>query len=69
MIDVLVRLLADVDPAAIWTVRTIGAVVGAFVVYVGIAMVATLFTRDPGQRKTRYRIFRDLLDLFRRRPE
>lgn len=65
--DVLVRLLADMDPAATGITRTIGAVVGAFVVYVGIAMVVTLFTKDPGQRKICYRIFRDLLDLFGRK--
>ena len=65
--EVVLRLLVEMGPAAGWTLAFAAAVVAAFVVYVGIAMAATLATRDPRKTKVRYQVFCDLLDLFRRR--
>jgi hypothetical protein len=62
----LLRLLAEISPQIIWVFIFIAAVVAVFVVYVGIALWAALRAIDPEQRKVRYQIFRDLLDLFRR---
>ena len=40
--------------------------VNAFVLYVGIALVATLSTRDRGRAEMRPKVFQDLLALFKR---
>lgn len=66
MLDVLLRLLAELGPAAMWLAIFIAAVVAIFVLYLGIALFAVLRATDPDQRKVRYRVFRDLLNLFRR---
>ena len=42
-------------------------VIAVFVVYVGIAMMVVLRTDDVRKAEIRYRVFRDLLGLFRRR--
>jgi hypothetical protein len=63
----LLRLLAEIGPGAIWVFIFIAAVIAAFVVYVGIALVAALFANDPKQQEVRRKILRDLLRLFRRR--
>ena len=65
MLDTLLRVPAAVGPSAIWMAKFCAAVVAVFVLYVGIAIWATLHAADPEQRKVRYQIFRDLLDLFR----
>jgi hypothetical protein len=61
------RLMAQVDPAATWMAVFLTAVVAVFVLYVGVAMLATLRAKDPEQVKIRYRVFKDLLALFYRR--
>jgi hypothetical protein len=66
MFTTLLRVSAGVGPSAIWITKFCAAVVAAFVLYVGVAIWATLHSSDPEQRKIRYQIFRDLLDLFRR---
>jgi len=66
MPDTLFRLLAVVGPEAIWIVIFFAAVMAVFVIYIGIAMRATMRTDDPEQQQLRYRMFRDLLDLFSR---
>ena len=66
MLIELLRLLADVGPGVAWVLFFIAAVVAVFVVYVGIALVAALFAREPEPRKTRHEILRDLLKLFLR---
>ncbi len=43
------------------------AVITAFIVYIGAAMVATFVAKDQTQGEIRYRIFSDLLGLFSRR--
>jgi hypothetical protein len=66
MLDSLFRTLADLGPGASWIATFCAAVVAVFVMYIGIAIWATLRASDPDERKIRYQIFRDLLDLFRR---
>ena len=64
MLDTLSRLLAETGPTASWIVIFSAAAVTVFVLYVGIAMYATLRAQDSQQRKIRYRIFRYLLEPF-----
>jgi hypothetical protein len=64
--EILLRVLAEMAPAAEWAAGFVAAVVAAFVVYVGLAMAATLLTRDQKRLKVQYRVFSDLLRLFRR---
>jgi hypothetical protein len=66
MLTTLLRVSADLGPGAVWIARFFAAVTAVFILYVGIAIWATLHTADPEQQKIRYQIFRDLLDLFRR---
>ncbi|MDR8409484.1 hypothetical protein MTP10_12110 [Nonomuraea sp. 3-1Str] len=63
--ETLLRLLAEIGPAVGMTAWLAAVVVGAFVMYVGVAMAATLFSSDEECAKTRYRVFRDLIQLFR----
>jgi hypothetical protein len=65
MLSTLLRVLADLGPAAAWIAAFLAAITAVFVLYIGIAIWATLRALDPEQRKVRYQIFRDLLDLFR----
>ena len=67
MLNALLRASADLGPGAVWVLKFCAAVIAVFVLYVGIAIWATLHAPDSEQRKIRYQIFRDLLDLFRRR--
>jgi hypothetical protein len=62
----LLRLLAEIGPGVIWVFIFIAAVVAVFVLYIGIALWATLRAKDPDQRTVRYQVFHDLLDLFLR---
>ena len=68
MLAELLRLLAEIGPGVIWAFIFIAVVVAVFVMYIGIALWATLRRpKYPGQQELSYRVFRDLLDLFRRR--
>lgn len=69
MLEVVLRLLAEMGPAAAWIAVFMAVVVTAFVLYVGVAMAATLAARDADQAKIRYRVFKDLLRLFHRRGQ
>lgn len=66
----MVRVLADIGPAAIWLGGSTLGLLVALVAYIGIAMYATLRASDAEQRTIRYRMFCDLLglvrDIFRR---
>jgi hypothetical protein len=62
----LLRLMAELGPQVIWVFIFIAAVVAVFVLFVGIALLVTLITKNPRKQKISYQIFRDLLDLFRR---
>ncbi|GIH78887.1 hypothetical protein [Planobispora longispora] len=64
--EILLRVLAEMAPVAGWAATFLAAVIAAFVLYVGIAMIATLLTRDQKRVQIRYRVFRELLQLFRR---
>ena len=57
MLDMLFRLLAEVGPQATWIVFFLAAMVAVFVLYVGIALRATLRAPDAEQREIRYQIF------------
>lgn len=67
MLDILLRLFAEVGPGVTWIAVFLAAVVIAFVLYVGIAMLAIFRAQDSEQIKVRYRVFSDLLSLFHRR--
>ena len=67
MLAILLRLLAEIGSQAIWVCIFIAAIVTVFVLYIGIAMHAVLHRRqDPAQQEISYRVFHDLLGLFRR---
>lgn len=67
MLEMLLRLMAEIGSQVTWVFVFIAATVTAFVVYIGIAMHAVLHRgQDPAQQEVSYRVFRDLLELFRR---
>jgi hypothetical protein len=66
MFATLLRVSAAVGPSASWIAIFCAAVMAVFVLYVGVAIWATLRAPDDAQRQVCYQIFRDLLDLFRR---
>lgn len=66
MLEQLLRLPADLGPGAATCALFCAGIVAIFVLYVGVAMCAVLRARDDEQRQIRYRMFRDLLDLFKR---
>lgn len=65
MLNTLLRASAALGAGASWIIMFCAAIVAVFVVYLGVALRATLNAPDPEQRKIRYQVFRDLLDLFR----
>lgn len=66
MLEALLRQAVELGPMAIWFTVIAATVVVTFMGYVGIALYAVLHAPDSDEREVRYRIFRDLLDLFRR---
>lgn len=66
MLTELLRSLAEVNPSVIWVFIFIAAVVAVFMIYIGIALWATLRATDAAQQKVRYQVFHDLLELFGR---
>lgn len=65
MFTSLLRASAEVGPSAIWITKFCAAVVAAFVLYVGIAIWATLRAPNSDQQQVCYQILHDLLDIFR----
>jgi hypothetical protein len=65
MLDALLGALMELGPLATWFALFFAAIIAVFAVYVGIALRAVLRAPDREQREIRYRVFRDLLDLFR----
>jgi hypothetical protein len=57
------RAIAEVGPGAMWFCA---AVIAVFVLYVGVALFATLRAPDDEQRTVCHEMFRELLDLFHR---
>lgn len=66
MLEDLLRVITEVGLQADWLLVFCAVVVAVFVVYIGVALVAALRASDEGQREVRYKIFTDLLGLFRR---
>jgi hypothetical protein len=66
MSEGVLRALAEAGPQARWIAMFFGGIVGALTLYLGIAMIAAIRAKDEPSREVRYRIFRDLVDLFRR---
>jgi uncharacterized membrane protein len=65
----LFNLVAATGSVAEWAGVFSAVVVATFVVYIGLAMVVVLRTKDVRKAEIRYRVFRDLLGLFRRRGQ
>jgi len=63
---IMLRLMAEIGPQIIWVFIFIVAMMAVFMLYIGIAMHATLHAQDPRQQEIRYQVFRDLLELFLR---
>ena len=66
MESLLRHVMASAEPAVAWGAGFSAVVIAVFVVYVGIAMVVVLRTDDERKAEIRYRVFRDLLEVFRR---
>jgi hypothetical protein len=66
VLDVLLRMSAELGPVANWIAIFIAAVIAVFVLYLGIALHAVLRASDKEQREVRYQVFRDLLHWFDR---
>jgi hypothetical protein len=64
VVQMMLRLIAEIGPQIIWVFIFITALIAVFILYVGIAMHATLHAQDPRQQEIRYQVFRDLLELF-----
>jgi hypothetical protein len=62
--EVLISAIAELGPAAIWIAGLVAAVIAAFVIYLGLALIAVLRSR-PANENIRYKVFRDLLTLWR----
>jgi hypothetical protein len=62
----LLRIVTEVGPGVSWFLVYFAAVLAVFVIYIGIALVATLSATDEQQQRVRHEVFRDLLALFRR---
>lgn len=69
MLDMLFRAVTGLGPDALWVAMFCAAIVAVFVLYIGIAMWATIRAPDPQTQNVRYQIFRDLLEAFRRRKK
>ena len=69
MLDTLIRLLAAVGPEAIWIIIFFAAMVAVFVIYISIEMRAAMRAANAEQQQLCYRMFRDLLELFRKRRQ
>ena len=67
MVGLLRQMLAEVGPVTAWVAGFTAAVIAVFALYVGIAMWAALRAADEQQAEVRYRIFRDMLQLFHRK--
>jgi hypothetical protein len=66
MSEGVLRALAEVGPQVRWVVAFFAGAVAARTLYLGIAMIAAIRAKDESSREARYRIFRDLVELFRR---
>lgn len=60
------RVVAEVGPQARWIVALFVGVIATLTLYLGVAMIAAIMAKDEPSREARYRIFHDLVELFRR---
>lgn len=65
MLEMLVRAVTDLGPDALWVAMFCAVIVAVFVLYIGIAMWATIRAPDPQAQNVRYQIFSALLEVFR----
>jgi hypothetical protein len=65
MLEIFLRLQSEIGSGATWAGVILGAVVAAFVVYVGVIITAMLIVKDRDKLRLLYRVFRDLVELFR----
>lgn len=65
--NILRLLLTEIGPAAAWAAAFVAGIIALFAGYLGVAMVATLRTTNQEYLKVRYRVFRDLLEIFHQR--
>lgn len=66
MLEALFRLGAEFEPLATWMAGVTSTVIITFLFFVGIALRSVLRAPNQEQRQVSYKVFRDLLDLFRR---
>jgi hypothetical protein len=59
-------LISDVGHVFVWPAACGVAVIGTLLCMIGLAMFVTLFSHDDKRAQRAYRVFRDLLCLFRR---
>lgn len=65
MQSILSDLPALLGSGATWMAMIAALVVVVLLLYLGIALRATLRAEDPQKAKLCYQLFRDLIDLFR----
>jgi hypothetical protein len=61
-----VHALHSIAPSFNWVIVFAAAVTTLFALYVGIALVATLASRNADVAKMRYQVLCELLKVFRR---
>jgi hypothetical protein len=66
MLDVFLRSAEGFGPTAEVLTEVLAAVVLVLLAYLGIALIAVLVTSDRQRAAQRYKVFRDILDFFRR---
>jgi hypothetical protein len=65
----IIHQLVSTSHAIAWPEIYGAAVIGALIIFTGVAMFVALFARSPGRARRAQEIFRDLLDFLRwRRP-
>ncbi len=60
-----VRAFADLGPAAVWLGGAMVGLMAVFMVYVGVALAATLKADKPELQQYRYQALHDLLEVIR----
>lgn len=61
------HLAASINRALTWPEICGAIIVGAFIIFIGVAMFVALFADDDKRATRAYKIFRDLLRAFLRR--
>lgn len=61
----LCHVIVSSSHAIAWPEIYGAAVIGAFIIFTGVAMFVALFTHNPRRARRAQEIFRDLLDFLR----